>query len=293
MRRTRLNGHTAELLLSGAVVAADAPPGLASLAALLRDARPRPATEALPREAATVASMRAVLRGRPTSVPETPRKPVLTKILTAKAAAVVVVACVGAGSAAAATGSLPSAAQSTASNVLGQVGISVPKPAPRSSDHSGGQHPGGPTTTVHGNGPKAPAAFGPCTALAAGGRPVTGPNPPPSPSSCASVPHPGQGTPEGGPNGQPGSTSPTTRDGQDQPGGPTTTGSGTVPGPGAGKPGNGQGNGNANGHGSKSRTTPPTTVTTTTGTSSTKALGAPPGPSLSEVYRAAHGVTWR
>jgi hypothetical protein len=170
MRPVRLDDRTASRLLAGAVTPEDAPPGYAGAAQLLDSARPRPASAPLAREAATVASMRAAILGHP--VPVFPRrKPMLAKLLTAKAAAVVAVAALAATGAAAATGSLP--------------GV---------NSHAG-SHPNSPNTpnsSTPTTGPNAHADFGLCTAeKAAAGHPNSAATVFPSSSTCSGVAHPG------------------------------------------------------------------------------------------------------
>lgn len=145
MRRKRLDDHTADRLAGGAVTPEDAPPGLAEVAGLLQAARVPAAPEELPAEAATVASMRAVVLERPVPVPAR-RNQVLSRILTAKTAAAAAAGAVvlGGGAAAAANGLLPNAAQSAVSSALSHVGINVPDP-----DHDAGH------SNTSGTGPNA------------------------------------------------------------------------------------------------------------------------------------------
>src|SRR3954469_8257939 len=114
MPRHPLDDRSVNRLLNGEVTAGDAPPGYARVAALLSAARPQPASQELPLEAATVSVMRAAIS---TQVPltSTRRKKMLGKVLTAKAAAIAGALMLTATGAAAATGSLPGAAQQVAS----------------------------------------------------------------------------------------------------------------------------------------------------------------------------------
>src|SRR5581483_11651780 len=124
---TRLDHRTADRLAGGAVTPEDAPPGWTGVAELLQAALSSAPAELEPvREAATVASMRAILLGHPVPVTPTGRKQVLAKVLTIKVAALSGAVVLGGGVAAAATGSLPAPAQDAVSSALSHVGISVP-----------------------------------------------------------------------------------------------------------------------------------------------------------------------
>src|SRR5205823_5359755 len=153
-------------LLNGEVTAEDAPPGFARVAALLSAARPLPASEELPLEAATVSVMQSAIS---TQVPlASPRKPNrLRKIVTAKAAAAAGVVLLTATGAAAATGSLPGAAQQIASDALSKVGISVPGHNAHAGAHpdshgTSADHANNGESDQHGNttGPNEHAQFG-------------------------------------------------------------------------------------------------------------------------------------
>jgi len=127
MRRARVDDGFADRLLSGAVPP-DAAPGYAEVAELFDSVRPQPAAGELPREAATVAGMRAAVLRHPVPLSSPNRKSRRRRPLAAKVVVVAAAAIMGAGSAAAATGNLPDAAQSTVSDLLSKVGVSVPKP---------------------------------------------------------------------------------------------------------------------------------------------------------------------
>ncbi len=119
-----LDAGTAERLLAGTVAPADAPPGYGQAAAVLAAARagvPAPAPNLA--ELARVAGESVSQPGSPL---QTRRSPVLVKLLTVKAAAAAGVIILGATGAAAATGSLPGAAQSVAHSALSKVGVDVP-----------------------------------------------------------------------------------------------------------------------------------------------------------------------
>ncbi|MHB8466633.1 MAG: hypothetical protein ACYDH6_07570 [Acidimicrobiales bacterium] len=217
MRRTRLDDRTADRLFAGAVTPEDAPPGYAAVVGLLRAAMSRPAAAEATREAGTVGSMAAVISEHTPLHHRTRRNTMLSKLLTAKVAALAAVTVLGAGTAAAATGSLPGAAQSTASTMLGDVGISVPGPNAHSAGRAATRGTSDPkdatdakgagdvdettttvaggsttTTTEEGNGPNAHADFGLCTAEAASdGHRSPNAAPTPSAKTCAAVAHPG------------------------------------------------------------------------------------------------------
>ncbi|MHB8438419.1 MAG: hypothetical protein ACYDD4_04570 [Acidimicrobiales bacterium] len=183
MRPHRLDASTADRLLSGAVSPDDAPPGYVGVAHLLGAAGTGLGAGELAREVATVAAMQAAVLGHLTPTTINRGKKMISKILTVKAAAASVAVLMGAGSAAAATGSLPSGVQNAAATVLAQVGITVPNG--HHSSHANADN--GQST-----GPNANAAFGQCTAAtaqaAAGHQPNS--HAPASPSNCP-VPHPG------------------------------------------------------------------------------------------------------
>jgi hypothetical protein len=130
MHLTRLDPETARRLVDGRVAPDDAPPGYAGVAQLLvaaRDAASAPDRVRKLREEDTVSAMQAIVLERLDSPTITPRRRHMRKkVLAAKTAAATTVVLLGAGAAAAAAGSLPGAAQGTASDVLAKIGISVP-----------------------------------------------------------------------------------------------------------------------------------------------------------------------
>ncbi len=118
-----LDANTAERLLSGAVPAADAPPGYGAVASVLAAAAyPGPVPEMDFEELARVVRGTA---DRPGPSP-TRRSPMLGKLLTMKAAAAAGVILIGASGAAAATGTLPGSVQGVAHSTLAHVGVDVP-----------------------------------------------------------------------------------------------------------------------------------------------------------------------
>ena len=126
MNRFPIDDSTAERLLSGRLSPDDAPPGYAGLAGMVQAATGPTIPAELASELRVVAAGVAAVRSAHT----TPRrKSMLTKLLSAKVAAIAVTAVLAtAGAAAAATGTLPAPAQTTVSNTAAHVGISVPKP---------------------------------------------------------------------------------------------------------------------------------------------------------------------
>ncbi|MEO6468243.1 MAG: hypothetical protein ABIP21_04020 [Acidimicrobiia bacterium] len=118
-----LDANTAERLLSGAVAAADAPPGYGAVASVLAAAvSPGPVPEMDFEELARAARRTA---DRPGPSP-TRRSPMLGKLLTMKAAAAAGVILIGASGAAAATGTLPGSVQGVAHSTLAHIGVEVP-----------------------------------------------------------------------------------------------------------------------------------------------------------------------
>ncbi len=195
MRPNRLDALTADRLLSGEVSPDDAPPGYAGVAQLLDAAGRGLGAEGSVQEVATVAAMQAAALGNLGSVSAHGVKKMLSKMLAVKAAAVAVV-LLGAGSAAAATGSLPAGIQNTTSMVLAKIGISVPGPNDHGNQHAGtrGKSAG---YARQGKGPNANATYGLCTAEEAhadsGHQPNAHATVFPSTTTCTSVPHPGEG----------------------------------------------------------------------------------------------------
>ncbi len=216
MRPHRLDPSTAERLLSGGLSPDDAPPGYVGVAHVLGAAATGLGADGSARDAATVAAMQAAALGHLTPTTIHKGKRMNSKALTMKAAAASAAVLLGAGTAAAATDSLPQGAQNAAAMVLAKVGITVP------NDHSTGHAPadkagnptGGSTNSANANGgkgtgPNANAAFGQCTAAAAHAASGHQPNSHAAtpPSSCP-VAHPGNaGTSNAGDTSGTGSTS--------------------------------------------------------------------------------------
>jgi hypothetical protein len=199
MPKHPLDDRSVNRLLNGEVTAEDAPPGYARVAALLSAARPVPATTELPLEAAMVSVMQsAISTEAPLASTSTRRKKMLGKVLSAKAAALAGVVMLTATGAAAATGSLPGAAQQVASDALAKVGISVPGPNSHAGEHpdsrgSSAVHTsnGKSDDTTHTTGPNAHAQFGQCTAQAASAGHPNDNSAVSGATDCTNVTHPG------------------------------------------------------------------------------------------------------
>ncbi len=192
MRELPFGEHGVDAFLDGKVVLGDAPPGFEDVARLVHAAKAPATAGELAGQDHVVATLAAAVGGSASvsSPIHEGRRPVLTKLLTAKMATAVAVTILGGGAAAAATGSLPTSLQSTVSHGLSSVGISVPNPSAHAAGPAGVASPG--TTTVQGTvsittkpttkpttpptipptqaiGPSAtgPALYGLCTAYAA------------------------------------------------------------------------------------------------------------------------------
>jgi hypothetical protein len=150
--RLALDEGTAERLLTGRLDPADAPPGYSPVAALLAAMSAPPDTEELAGQAAIMAVFAAAARSHSPQLIDPRRSRVLTKLLTAKAAAAVLGVLMTGGVAAAATGNLPAPAQQAAHALLGGAGV----PAPTQATATTRSHPAG------------PAAQGLCRAWSAG-----------------------------------------------------------------------------------------------------------------------------
>ena len=182
MRRLPLNDHSVDALLDGRVVADDAPPGYQHVARLVHAAKAPATAGELAGEDHVVATLATAVGGATgvSGAIHEGRRPVLTKLLTAKMAAAAAAALLGGGAAAAATGSLPTSLQTGVSHGLSAVGISVPDPSAHQSHTSTGTDgsTGGtgstntaststPPTQAVGPSASGPAAYGLCTAYAA------------------------------------------------------------------------------------------------------------------------------
>jgi hypothetical protein len=151
-----LDEGTAERLLAGTLDPADAPPAYRRAAMVLAAVSAEPGPEELAGEARAVRSLAKVARSIPHRAP-TRRSPVLSKVLSLKAAAAAAFASlVLAGVAGAATNTLPEPAQRVAHQMLGAAGVHSPE------DRAGATHgTNGHETTSHATGPGGTAAQGP------------------------------------------------------------------------------------------------------------------------------------
>ena len=144
-----LDPNTAERLLSGAVPAADAPPGYGPVASVLAAAAAPGSVPDMDFEELARVARRAAAPSGPSP---TRRFPMIGKLLTMKAAAVAGVVLIGATGAAAATGRLPSAVQRVAHSTLSHVGVDVPDDDATEHQNDQSNHddqkPDDPTTTT-------------------------------------------------------------------------------------------------------------------------------------------------
>jgi hypothetical protein len=164
MRRFRLDDHTCDRLLDGNVAPEDAPPGFERLAHLVQAATGPAAPGDLAHEGPIVAAMTAAVRATPAPALDPGKKSMLTKLLSAKVAAIAATMVIGATAAAAATNSLPDPAQSAVSNAASHVGLSVPSPDDhgKPADHQPGNG------KAHGPDATGNAKAGLCHAYASG-----------------------------------------------------------------------------------------------------------------------------
>ncbi|HZN16005.1 MAG TPA: hypothetical protein VFB78_17185 [Acidimicrobiales bacterium] len=124
-KHQRLDDTTADRLLAGVVAPDDTPPGFVAASGLINEARadlgPSPAIDE-----SLVAAMVQAIQTSPQPIAHR-RNPVLAKILTVKAAALFGVLALSATGAAAASGSLPAAAQDGLSKAASHVGVDLPR----------------------------------------------------------------------------------------------------------------------------------------------------------------------
>ena len=170
MRRHPIDDQTAERLLAGAVDPDDAPPAYAQVAALVQAAKAPATADEVVRRDADVAAVTAALARPAAGVSTSERTSIISRRFGAKALAIAIPAlALSATGAAAATGSLPTPAQSAVHGALSDVGVSVP--SGRSSDNSGDSGTTGTHAANNANavGPDAtgPAKYGLCRAYAA------------------------------------------------------------------------------------------------------------------------------
>jgi hypothetical protein len=155
-----LDDASVERLLSGTLPAAAAPPGYAGVARLLAATVAPPTPRELAGQAAVLAELQAVTRGRRATAPASPARP---RRRRAGLAVVVVVGALVTGGVAAASGHLPGPVRKAARSVIGRDGGTAAgssSPAPLVPPGSG-TGPGGSASTA-GSGPRlGPAAAGP------------------------------------------------------------------------------------------------------------------------------------
>lgn len=136
--------HTADRLLAGVVDPSDAPPGFAASAYLF--GRAAGGFAPVVPDSAIIAALADAIVTDPTTPS---RKPMRTKVLTAKVALAAAAVVLSATTAAAATGTLPDAAQGVAANAGAHVGLNIPDPddvhGKSAEDHGkdGEDHPTG------------------------------------------------------------------------------------------------------------------------------------------------------
>jgi hypothetical protein len=123
--RGELDSDTAERMLGNRVAPDDAPPDFREVARLLQAAN----TEAQPHDVKDDAIVGAMVDAIVSPQPETKRKNMLTRMVTAKALAAGAVVALTATGAAAATGSLPDNAQHGLAQAAQHVGINLPDTA--------------------------------------------------------------------------------------------------------------------------------------------------------------------
>jgi hypothetical protein len=132
MQRLPLDANTADRLLAGSIAPEDAPPGYAGVATLLAAIGDSPGADEPVGVSEAVASLGAVVRSSQTQITRPSRRSNLSRLKLATA--FVTVALAGTTGLAFA-GSLPGAAQSVASDMLGTLGVTVPGPNSNAGDH--------------------------------------------------------------------------------------------------------------------------------------------------------------
>jgi hypothetical protein len=159
-----LDDASVDRLLSGTLPAAGAPSGYAGVARLLAATVAPPTPQELAGQAAVLAELRAVTRGRRAASPARPGRP---RRRRAGLAVVVVAGALATGGVAAATGHLPAPVREAARSVLGPGGgtpAGSPSPAPGapgSATAGSGAGSGGSPSTVAPGRRTGPAAAGP------------------------------------------------------------------------------------------------------------------------------------
>jgi len=131
MQRLPLDVGTADRLLAGQVLPADAPPGYETVASLLLTLRAQEETPAF-RPEDTGRELAEPGRPRLTETMPTPRRKTLQRLKLAGAAVAAALACT---TGLAFAGNLPGAAQDVASSMLSKVGVTVPGPNENAGTH--------------------------------------------------------------------------------------------------------------------------------------------------------------
>lgn len=131
MQRLPLDIDTADRLLAGEVLPADAPPGYEAVASILLGLRAQEETRAF-RPEDTGLELAPSRRSRPRETMPTPRRTTLQRFKLAGAAVTAALACT---TGLAFAGSLPGAAQDVASSMLSKVGVTAPGPNENAGTH--------------------------------------------------------------------------------------------------------------------------------------------------------------
>ena len=131
MQRLPLDVDTADRLLSGSVLPADAPPGYEAVATLLDGLRP-PSEERVFRHEDTMPKLVGTGRSSLLNTMSTPRRSTLHRFKLAGAAFAGALICT---TGLAFAGTLPDAAQDVASSMLSKVGVTVPGPNENAGTH--------------------------------------------------------------------------------------------------------------------------------------------------------------
>jgi hypothetical protein len=154
-----LDEDTADRLLTGSLHPADAPPGYGDVARVVQAALVPVSLEG---EQAAVEAMQMAMAESPASER---RKNVLTKLLSAKAAAIVATGLISMTGAAAATGTLPEPVQHAADHIASTVGVDLPSSPDRPKVSDDTEAPDAPETdATETEAPKATAPTAPSVA---------------------------------------------------------------------------------------------------------------------------------
>jgi hypothetical protein len=146
MQRLPLDIDTADRLLAGQVLPADAPPGYEAVASLLNGLRANE-EERVRRHENTVPELMKGGRSPLLETKSTPRRSTLHRFKLAGAAVACALACT---TGLAFAGSLPGAAQDVASSMLSKVGVTVPGPNEKAGTHPSVRGTSSPDVAVSG-----------------------------------------------------------------------------------------------------------------------------------------------